>query len=405
MKKRSELSAADIDELYRALEGRLEGVGVETQPEVAAKVIKLVGNPDAGLLEYSAVVKLDPALSGRLLRLANSAFFAQRQPVTNLDRACVLLGLERLKAIALGFQLSRASGPVRDEGLARKVWGEGVYRACLCAELTRRICPAYAAEAFVIGLMLDCGVPLMTRLLGAAAGPYAASDDPPSKRFKAEFESLAFTHVDIATALVRRWRLPDLLAKPIERHHAMPFLGGKPEPIHLLHRVAYYVGAIRIQPDGAAPQGTPLPTTAERVLGLSTDDLSVIVGRAGREYGVMSEMFRDVAGTIEDVSTLAESVQGQLVELMDRSLIDQLRVQTGPQEASFVISQQKVDVEMSTDGVAVAYLLDGEGVRLLSYAFEPGKETLRAILDALGLDDAAEDEAAALGDYVRSLAA
>jgi HD-like signal output (HDOD) protein len=405
MTKRSELSAADIDELYRALEGRLEGVGVETQPEIAAKVIKLVGDPEAGLREYSAVVKLDPALSGRLLRLANSAFFAQRQPVTNLDRACVLLGLERLKAIALGFQLSRASGAVRDDGLARKVWGEGVYRACLCAELARRICPGYSSEAFVIGLMLDCGVPLLSRLLGPSAMEVAAADDPPSKRFKAEFHTLAFTHVDIATALVRRWRLPDLLAKPIERHHAMPFLGGKPEPIHLLHRVAYYVGAVHLLPAGDAPKGAPLPATAERVLGLGPAELTDIVGRAAREYGVMSEMFREMASSIDDVASLAESVQGQLVELMDRSLIDQLRVQTGPAEASFVVAQQKIDVEMGSEGIAVAYLLDGEGVRLLSYAFKPGKETVRGILDALGLDDAKDAEAAALGDYVRSLAA
>lgn len=405
MKKRNELSAAEIDEMYRALEGRLEGVGVETQPEVAAKVIKLVGNPDAGLLEYAAVVKLDPALSGRLLRLANSAFFAQRQPVTNLDRACVLLGLERLKAIALGFHLSRASGAVRDDTLARKVWGEGVYRACLCAELTRRACPAYAAEAFVVGLMMDCGVPLMGRLLGPGAAQIVSGDGPPSKRFKAEFDGLAFTHVDVAAALARRWRLPELLAKPIERHHSMPYLGGKPEPVHILHRVAYYVGAIQMQAGGAAPQGSPLPATAERVLGLNPEELAGIVGRAGREYGVMSEMFRDVASSIEDVATLAESVQGQLVELMDRSLMDQLRVQTGPQDASFVIAQQKVDVEMTTGGVAVAYLLDGEGVRLLSYAFRPGEETLRGILEALGLEDAKDAEAAALGEYVRSLAA
>src|SRR5689334_2751536 len=105
MKPRSELSGAEVDDLLGALEGRLHTVGIESQPEVAARIVELVSDPDAGLRQYADVVRADAALSGRLLRLANSAFFAQREPVTSLDRACVLLGLDRLKAVSLGFQL------------------------------------------------------------------------------------------------------------------------------------------------------------------------------------------------------------------------------------------------------------------------------------------------------------
>src|SRR5215468_4195680 len=87
MKTRNLLSAGEVDALLAALEGRLQGVGVETQPEVAARILDLIADPGAGLRQYADVVRADAALSGRLLRLANSAFFAQRQPVTNLDRA------------------------------------------------------------------------------------------------------------------------------------------------------------------------------------------------------------------------------------------------------------------------------------------------------------------------------
>jgi hypothetical protein len=74
--------------------------------------------------DYAKLIRNDQAVSGRVLRLANSAFFAQRRPVTTIDRACVVLGTDRLKAVALGFHLSRACQTGGDKEYSRKIWGE-----------------------------------------------------------------------------------------------------------------------------------------------------------------------------------------------------------------------------------------------------------------------------------------
>src|SRR5205085_4261819 len=131
-----------------------------------------------------------------ILRLANCAFFAQRQPITNLDRSCVLLGVDRLKSVALGFYLSRAAAGDPRQSLSRRIWGQSVYRACLSAELARQLAPTRAAESFIIGLLLDAGIPLVARLLGRPALAILHNDDPPARQFKAESDHLPFTHVD-----------------------------------------------------------------------------------------------------------------------------------------------------------------------------------------------------------------
>ena len=405
MKPRSLLTSAEVDDLLGGLEGRLHTVGIQTQPEIAAKVIALVSDPDAGLRQYAEVVRADPSLAGRLLRLANSAFFAQREPVTSLDRACVLLGLERLKAVALGFQLSRAASAGKSTDLSRRTWGEGVYRACLAAELSRSLCPGFASEAFVIGLMLDCGTPILCDLLGPAAQSLVAEGASPLRQFKQEFETLPFTHVDIATVLARRWRLPDLLARPIERHHAEPPQGGRPEPIHLLHRVAYYVGAIQLDSAFKPRQPAPLALTAENILGLNAAQLSQIIARTGQEYGAMSEMFRDVAQNVGDLGAMADRVQGQLVELLDQVMMTQITAETRQAGGMFTIDNQRVEIETGRPGVAVAYIVDSSGTRLLSYAFRPGIENAETILDALGLDNIRPSETVEMDTYLRSLAA
>jgi len=405
MKTRNQLSAGEVDALIADLERRLHGVGIETQPEVAAKIVGLISDAGAGLRDYANVIKADPALTGRLLRLANSAFFAQRQPVSNLERACVLLGLGRLKAVSMGFYLSRASVSDATHKLSRRVWGQSVYRACLAAELAQHACPTLASEAFVAGLMLDAGVPVLVKFLGEDALAIAQSGLSPAKQFRKEFETLPFTHVDVVAAMIRRWRLPDPLAKPIERHHIQPAEGVRPDPIHTLHRIVYYAGALQLDDSCRPAEAAPLPLTAERALGLTVPQLSLIVRRASDEYGAMCEIFREVAESIGDMDDMVNIVQSQLVEIMDQTLMDQFKDASKAARGSFRIADRSIEIEPGLDNLAVAYLNDASGTRLLSYTFRPDHETAADVLDALGLEFVPPQEQADLDLYLRSLAA
>jgi len=408
MKPRAFLSAAEVDGLIQSLDTKLDGVGIETQPEVAARVLKLVSDPQSGLKQYADVIKSDPAISGRLLRLANSAYFAQRQPVTGLERACVLLGLERLKAVSLGFYLSRAAATDGTHGVARRVWGEGVYRACLSAEIAREVCPGHAPEAFVVGLMLDVGIPIMCRLLGPPYLKILDEQRTPTRQFREEFQSLPFTHVDVATALMRRWRMPDVLAKPIERHHSAPIDGAGAAvstPMQRLQRIAYYVGSLQLEASAEPRETAPMPLTAERLLGLRPDRLAGIVSKSSGEYSALSELFKDSADSIGDVGAIADRVQNQLIEIIDRTMSKQFHDETAKGPERFAIGTQNIEIEVGGPDEAVAYLSDSNGKRLLSHAFRPRLDRAESILDALGLDEVSREDAEMLTDYLRSLAA
>jgi len=126
--------------------------------------------------DFAEVLKTDQALAARLLRMANSAQFGQRQEVTTIDRAAVLIGLDRLKATALGFHLSMT---VSASGAAHRrtyVWTQSLYRACLAFRLAERLDRTVAGEAFIAGLLLDVGVPILPELAGAT-GTWSPSWD------------------------------------------------------------------------------------------------------------------------------------------------------------------------------------------------------------------------------------
>ena len=404
MRARCTLSAAEIEPLYAEIDARLGRVGIETQPEVASKILRLTSDPLSGLRQYADVVKSDAALTGRLLRLANSAFFAQLKPVTTLERACVLLGLERLKSVSLGFYLSRAAVGDPRNVLVRRVWGESVFRACLASEVARACCPALATEAFTVGLMLDAGAPLLARLVGPPAEAILNSGEFPARQFQVEYDRLPFTHVDVGATLSRRWALPEVLARPIEWHHTPPGDTVRTEPVHQLHRVAYYVGALGISAGERADTPRPMLNLGESVLAMRQEALRPIIRRAADEYTALREVFKDVADSVGEVTAIAEQAHEQLVASMDRVLAAELRLESAaPRRVS--VAGHVIEIEPGPGGRAVAYVRDARGERVVSHAFDVRTVSPEAIADALGVEDSRPDELAALGEQLRMLAA
>ena len=404
VKKRCELSAGEMDGLYDWINRKLDRLGIESQPEVATKLLQLCSDPNAGLNDFSEVIRTDPALTGRVLRVSNSAFYAQSRAVSSIDRACVLIGAQRLKAIALGFYLSRSAAD-DDQALSREVWGQSVYRACLASEIATKIAPDHVGEAFIIALMIDSGTPLLRRVCFAGFNQILVQNMPPAKRFKAEMELLPCTHVDLVATLGRRWKFPDILLKPIEWHHTAPGSGGHDDPLRQLHRIAYYVGSVSIAPDGKPAETAPLPSLARRHLGIEPAELAELFAGASRQYDAAFEIFRDVADNLGDVAALADAVHHRLVDALDETVIELLRLESD--EATIVVTLQGGTVQLlrDDDGFVQAILQDDQGKALTSHRFQAGSESPGALVELLGLDEQNDPDLVELGTALDRFAA
>lgn len=394
MKHRSELTATEVVALHESLHRRLERIGLRTQPEVAMRVLELVQNPDAQVRDYAAIVRTDPTLSARLLRLANSAAFAQRQPCTSLDRACVILGIERLRALAMGFFLSRDAAVVFDESVARQVWGQSVFRACLASKLAQQVAPGLTSEAFVVGLMLDAGIPLMTQLIGQQYVQLLVQGFAPGKQYRQEFAEYEFTHVDVITTLLRRWKFPDQLLRPIEWHHTPPGESRRDDASVQLHRIAYYVGALDIEAVRlAGPETVPLSHMAERTMGLDASRLGSAIRDAIGEYKLIGELFSSVAEIMPTPDELAHCVHDQLTRLVEEVMMrPNIRKDQSSAHGTFRLGGFIVELERASDGGVIAYIADSSGSRIVSHEMAMDEAGVPAIRCGLLLEpDPADD--------------
>jgi HD-like signal output (HDOD) protein len=410
-KQRRLLSASEVLELYQFLDRKLDSIGMVSQPEVAVKLLDLSNKPNAQLAEYAKIIKNDPALTGRVLRLANSAFFAQRRPVTAIDRACVVMGIDRLKAVSLGFQLSLAAQGSADKDYSRQIWGESLFRACLSSQLAKYSAPQLTSEAFVVGLMQDAGLPLMTRLAGQEFRMIREQGGSPGRVHRAEFDTLVYTHVDVITALCRKWKLPELLIKPMEWHHTRPAESKRDDPVSRLHRIAYVVGTIDLSDKDFQRESikvttsTPGVQTGQRFLGLSDTEIAGAIRTSVSEYEITHDMFKEVAANISNVGDLLERVQANMAKAMDTIIEHDLIQESNAKPVRLTLAGQSVELVRETDGNLMAYLYDSQGNRMLAHRFSPQATKPAEVCDALGIDQPHPGEVEKLQQNIQRLAA
>jgi HD-like signal output (HDOD) protein len=137
-----------------------------SMPAVAMQVISLSQDPNIGTAKVSRVITKDPALTARVLKVANSAWCGVRREVTTLSQAVNLIGLNGTMSLALNFSLVR-----KLRMLGRSAFNHQMYwrRSAITATAAVSACagqnPADTDEVFLTGLLQDIGMLVLSEAL------------------------------------------------------------------------------------------------------------------------------------------------------------------------------------------------------------------------------------------------
>ena len=109
----NDLTLTDMETCYKVFRGDilrkldLKSRRFGFEPEVTIKIIELVEDPKSTARDLHEVIKNDPALSVKVLKVVNSAFYGLPGQVASVDRAIILLGLSAVKNIAIAASIAR----------------------------------------------------------------------------------------------------------------------------------------------------------------------------------------------------------------------------------------------------------------------------------------------------------
>jgi diguanylate cyclase (GGDEF)-like protein len=207
------------------LAGILRSPRLPTPPSVALQVIDLVQDPSVSTVALASTIGSDPALAARVLRTANSSFYAQARTIKTVNDAIVLLGLNNVRTLALGFSLvdtfrSAQSGLFDfDTFWRRSVTAASAARAAAALSSTTR-----KEEAFLAGLMLKIGVLALNSALGDRYGNlFRLAGGDYHRLIEVERERLDLDHAAVGAALSEEWHLPTQLTDAIRLHPTPDF--------------------------------------------------------------------------------------------------------------------------------------------------------------------------------------
>jgi putative nucleotidyltransferase with HDIG domain len=206
------------ESFYRELMARDE---LPSAPEVAQRMLVAANREDANARHLADVIARDPPLTARLLRLANSAFFASRAPVTSIPQAITLLGFARVRSMGLGLSVwgALAGRSASERRYRRILWTHSALVAAAARTLAERS-GLDADSAFAAGLLHDVGKLVLGLRLGEsywALLDAAAEQEVPATIF--EDDSFGCHHGTVGGWLLQLWQLPAELVDPVALHH------------------------------------------------------------------------------------------------------------------------------------------------------------------------------------------
>lgn len=191
-----------------------ESAKLPVMSEVAHALIRTLNDPDASATQVQAILAKDPALTANLLRLANSAQFGLSRQVQSLDHAISLLGMSRVRALALSDSISTVFPAV--EGLNRiEFWNSSM--ACAAyAQWLGGLAEIDAQQAWLAGMMLRLGELIIAQRSPDALVQIEAVPNDARKRWERAHALLGFDEGQVTAVLARYWNFPPAMVDGLQ---------------------------------------------------------------------------------------------------------------------------------------------------------------------------------------------
>jgi putative nucleotidyltransferase with HDIG domain len=220
-----------------------------TPPVVFHQIQKVISDPDASAARVAGILAEDPAMSVKVLKLTNSAFYGLAREVESVKQAVVIIGMDAVKNLVLSASVLDMfkTGHV-DQDFQERFWRHSLATAFCCRLLSRNIRSRGIVDsdsAFSAGLLHDVGKMVLSCFLPDEYKKFREErkQDQTSTDFQLEMRVLGYSHGHIGGFLGSEWQLPYKLCEAITHHHT-PAESESGDPLIYLVHVADYISKL-----------------------------------------------------------------------------------------------------------------------------------------------------------------
>jgi putative nucleotidyltransferase with HDIG domain len=207
-------------------------------PEIYLRVSEQLEDESTTVQQIGDTVQNDPAITTRILKMVNSAYYGMPNEVASVSQAVSLLGRERLKHILIGSVLRGVFSEQDNPAFSMQVfWQHSIKTAIIARQLATQISSIQEPESmFTAGLLHDIGKLLLINKIPDRM--LVAEEYMIQKRvdvLSAELSQVGVTHTAVGEALMDHWGLPQMLIECARNHHEVVHDGPNREATHLIY--------------------------------------------------------------------------------------------------------------------------------------------------------------------------
>ncbi len=196
-------------------------IGLPTLPTIISKMIELIDNPRTSAAALSKIISTDQALTARLLKLANSAYYGFPREISTVNMAIVVLGFNTVKDMGLSLSVFDAFKNLESNAIfdISRFWEHSIACGIASRMLARNYRSRFAGEAFVAGLLHDIGKVILNQYFHKEFKIIIEKISAGMTLEQAEATTIGTNHSQIGAWLAEKWNLPKIISETILYHH------------------------------------------------------------------------------------------------------------------------------------------------------------------------------------------
>lgn len=253
-----------------------------TLPAIAHKILVVTNEPLLSIDDLMDIVEIDPAISAKILSIANSAFFGYPVRTTKLNDAIMRIGVNNVKSIAVGVAVLSFLGDGKKSHDYTKLFHHSVCVGLTSQFIARNLRLNFADDILIDGLLHDLGYLALYKYFPEIYSEILKSLNNGRPLLEAEKEILSYSHTDVGFWLADQWNLPASVVDAVLFHHA-PSISRRNSKRSAIIHIADYISAQKMMfsPVENAPD-YPLDHNAFDILSISDNDLTYMEESIGK---------------------------------------------------------------------------------------------------------------------------
>lgn len=214
----------------------IKNIKLPSPPAIALRILEAVKKDDASFGELAQIILVDPALTAKILKVANSSFYSMPNKINTIEKALSVLGMNVTKNIALSFVIAKEMMGPEHEGFHFTYFWKRAVTSAVGAELLASLLHYRNDDLFVSALLQDIGV-LVLHLCRPDQYRQVLDEKRVAEApiLGSEQKIFGFDHQEIGAELLAGWGLPESISEMIRYHHTSDCPEEVSMQVNLLH--------------------------------------------------------------------------------------------------------------------------------------------------------------------------